>query len=133
MEEIKKDGKLLAVVWRDSDWSDGLAFPTPDDFTLQVGNWQYPEGKKLAAHRHIENVRSVSQTHEMVFVKSGRLKVSVFDSNNDLVTAVDLEAGDYAVMGDCGHGYEILEDKTQVLEAKTGPFVGVEADKVSIE
>ena len=68
----------------------------------------------------------------MVFVKFGSMKVTIFDSNDRIVTVFILNTGDYAVMGDCGHGYEILSDDTQILEAKTGPFVGVEADKQNI-
>ena len=29
-----------------------------------------------------------------------------------------------------GHGYEILEDDTEVIEAKNGPFTDVNTDKV---
>ena len=32
-----------------------------------------------------------------------------------------------------GHGYEILEDNTQIIEAKNGPFIDVETDKRKFE
>ena len=133
MKEISDGDKLLAIVWRDADWTPGLNFPTPADMFVLAGCWQYPAGKVLGAHRHIYNERIVTQTQESVYVKRGRLKVNVFDEDSVLVESVILESGDFAVLGDCGHGYEILEDDTQILEIKNGPFVGVEADKEAIE
>ena len=40
-----------------------------------------------------------------------------------------LNEGDLAVFAYGGHGYEILEDSTQIIETKNGPFVDVETDK----
>ena len=129
MEEIRSGDKLLAIVWRDKDWGPGLHFCTPDDLFIQAGCWQYPSGKELAAHRHKIYQREVLQTQEMVYVKRGRMKVRVFDADKQLVEEPILEAGDFAVLADCGHGYEILEDDTQILEVKNGPFVDVGTDK----
>jgi hypothetical protein len=41
-----------------------------------------------------------------------------------------LKEGELAVFGYGGHGYEILEDDTQIIESKNGPFAGVEQDKI---
>jgi oxalate decarboxylase/phosphoglucose isomerase-like protein (cupin superfamily) len=129
MEEVRKRDKLLAIVWRDADWAPGLDFCTPDELFVQAGTWQYPAGKKLAAHAHKHNERTATLTQEVTYVKRGRMKVSIFDENRELVRELVLEAGDFAVMVAGGHGYEILEDGTQVLEVKNGPFLGVEQDK----
>jgi len=129
MEKIQDNGKLLAIVWRSDDWKSGLNFPTPDDWFIQIGCWQYSNGKRLVDHRHKHYERIVSQTQEMVFVKQGRMRVFVYNSNKSLVGSFILEDGDMAILGDCGHGYEILQDDTQVLEAKTGPFIDVDTDK----
>ena len=37
--------------------------------------------------------------------------------------------GDLAIFAFGGHGYYILEDDTQVIETKNGPFVDVATDK----
>ncbi len=129
MEEIRDGDRLLAIIWRESDWKPGLNFCTPDELFIQAGCWQYPAGKELAAHRHKFHQRDVTQTQEVVYVKRGRLKVSMFDADKRLVKDTILETGDFAVLADCGHGYEILEDDTQVLEVKNGPFVDVATDK----
>lgn len=129
MEKIQYKDRLLAIVWRCDDWVSGLHFPTPDDWFIQVGCWQYSSGKRLADHCHKNYERMVSQTQEMVFVKQGRMRVFIYNKDKSLVENIILEKGDMAIIGDCGHGYEILEEDTQVLEAKTGPFIDVDTDK----
>lgn len=129
MEIIRQDQQILAIIYRGDDWSEGLNFVTPDSLFIQVGTWQYDEGTQLASHIHKEYVRPVTKTHEMAYVRKGRLKVIVYDNNRKQVGEYILEAGDMAILAEGGHGYEILEDDTQVLEAKTGPFVSVDKDK----
>ena len=132
MERIEDAGQLLALVWRDSDWKDGLSFPTPDELFIQVGLWQYPAGKKLKAHRHKHNARTVTRTQEGTYVKSGRMRVTIFGEAGHKVADFVLNAGDFAVMAAGGHAYEILEERTQILEFKNGPFIDVKTDKEDI-
>ena len=50
--------------------------------------------------------------------------------NQDYLDEYELNEGDLAVFVYGGHGYEILEDDTKIIETKNGPFTGVENDKV---
>ena len=77
MQKIEDNGAVLALVWRDSDWVDGLSFPTPDSWFVQVGLWQYPAGKKTRPHKHKHNERLVTRTQEGTFVKRGSMKVRI--------------------------------------------------------
>ena len=129
MEKIEDGGALLALVWRDSDWVDGLTFPTPDDLFVQVGLWQYPAGKKTRPHKHKLYERRVTRTQEGTYVKRGRMRVYILSEGGKPVADFVLNAGDFAVMAAGGHAYEILEEKTQVIEFKNGPFVDVKTDK----
>ena len=65
----------------------------------------------------------------MVYVKKGKMRVLIYDSENSFSGDFILNEGDLAVMLDGGHGYEILENDTQIIESKNGPFLGVENDK----
>lgn len=129
METIKDGNEILAIIYRNDDWAEGLNFITPNHLFLQAGSWYYHKGKKLASHLHKENVRTANRTHELVYVKQGGIKVLLFDNNRKFKKEFVLYQGDLAVLGDGGHGYEILEDHTQVLETKNGPFIDVERDK----
>ena len=129
MKKIEDNGAVLALVWRDSDWVDGLSFPTPDSWFVQVGLWQYPAGKKTRPHKHKHNERRVTRTQEGTFVKRGSMKVRILSETGAPVADFILKAGDFAIMAGGGHAYEILEDGTQILEFKNGPFIDVASDK----
>lgn len=129
MEIIESDGKIIAIIYRSSDWVKGLNFITPRDLFIQVGSWWYNSGTKLASHVHRDINRVVSRTHEMTYVKNGSMKVILYDDDKKVIKEITLYQGDLAVYAFGGHGYEILEDNTQIIEAKNGPFLSVEIDK----
>lgn len=134
MEKIKdKEGNLLCLVYRDEDWVEGLNFITDNSLFIQVGSWWYEGGKKLAKHKHNLVAREANITQEMVYVKSGSMRADIFDQEMNPVTQIVLKSGDLAIMAYGGHGYQILEDDTKIIEAKNGPFVSVEVDKVKYE
>jgi len=129
MQTIKKDGKILSIIYRDKDWKEGLNFITPDDLSVQVGSWWYQKGKVLDSHTHNEFDRVANRTMEMTYVKSGSMKVTLYDENQQYFDEFILHQGDLAVFAFGGHGYEILENDTKIIESKNGPFTDVETDK----
>ncbi len=129
METIKDGNDILAIIYRNDDWVEGLNFITPDDLFIQAGSWYYHKGKKLASHIHKKHTRAANRTHECVYVKQGSLKVLLFNEDKQFKDEFILYKGDLAIMANGGHGYEILEDNTQILETKNGPFVDVDTDK----
>ena len=100
---------------------------------IQVGSWWYQNGKKLANHKHNLVSRDANITQEMVYVKSGSMLATIFDSSMNFIESVILKEGDLAIMAFGGHGYKILEDNTKIIEAKNGPFLSVDLDKVKYE
>jgi len=91
--------------------------------------WGYDKGTRLQAHIHNEIKREVSITQEVIFVKSGKVVAHVFDEEEKLVTTLQLHPGDVLIVLKGGHGYEVIEDNTRVLEIKNGPYPGAEADR----
>ena len=129
MEIIEKGKKILAIIHRESDWRKGLNFLTPSELYIQVGTWWYKKGKILDSHKHNDFERISMRTQEMVYVKQGSMHVSLFDEEKNHLQDFKLKSGDLAIFAHGGHGYEILEDNTQIIESKNGPFVDVETDK----
>jgi len=129
MKTIEHKGQIIAIVYKDSDWIKGLNFITPNDLFIQIGSWWYSKGKKLASHIHKEFPREATRTHEMTYVKSGAMRVLLYDEEMNYLDDFIIREGDLAVFAFGGHGYEILEDNTQIIESKNGPFVNVETDK----
>ena len=85
MRRIENKGQLLAIIYREKDWIEGLNFITPDQLFIQVGSWWYNSGKKLASHKHNNFERKALRTHEMTYVKSGSMRVLLYDENQELL------------------------------------------------
>ena len=126
---IKDEDLTLAVIIKNSDFKEGLNFFSQDNDFVQVGTWHYQTGQILKAHNHLIVERKVNRTQEVLFVKSGKLRADFYSEDDKLIKSEILNQGDLVIVLAGGHGYEILEDDTQVLEVKNGPYLGVEKDK----
>lgn len=129
MKTFLTDGKISCILYRDSDWVPGLNFITPPEMFIQAGSWWYEKGKELQKHVHNDFERATERTQESVYVKKGSMRVDLYTENLDLFDQFVMHEGDLAVFAYGGHGYHILEDDTQVIETKNGPFVDVDTDK----
>lgn len=128
--EIKEGELIIARHIPESDaWGEGLRFFSPADEYEQVGTWGYNQGKTLLAHTHNEVSRTVLWTQEVLYIRKGRIQATIFDTRGIEVAKIEATSGDLLVLLRGGHGYEILEDGTQVLEIKNGPYVGADADR----
>ena len=61
-----------------------------------------------------------------------KLNSRLISQNNELIKRVDLNTGDLMVFFSGGHSYKILENGTQVLEVKNGPYTGLD-DRVPFD
>jgi len=129
MEKITHNGQIISIIYRDSDWVKGLNFITPDELFVQVGSWWYDKGKKLDSHIHKDFDRTASRTQESVYIKRGSMRVDLYTEELEKFKEFVLFKGDLAVFAYGGHGYVILEDDTQIIETKNGPFIDVDTDK----
>lgn len=126
---IESGGVRLATLITVADRQPGLSFFSDDNDYIQVGMWGYDAGKHLQAHIHNIVPREVDRTQEVVCVLAGRLKSTIYDEAEQRVDEVELAAGDVLILLAGGHSYDILEDGTQVLEVKNGPYPGAETDR----
>ena len=128
--EIKEGDIVLARhIPASAAWNEGLSFFSQDAEFIQVGIWGYDRGKELKAHIHNEVKREVLWTQEVLFVRKGKIRANVFDTHEKKVAVLEVNAGDIIILLRGGHGYDILEDGTQVMEVKNGPYVGPELDR----
>ena len=130
--EIRKDGTLYAIVHRADDWKEGLDFVTPPEEAMQVGTFLYESGKQCKPHKHLLNQRSNDYTQECFIVLSGVVAAKIYDDKDEVHYTVILHPGDMIILFRGGHGFDILEDDTRIIECKNGPFISVEKDKVPI-
>ena len=128
--EIREGEHVLARYIPESKaWGNGLKFFSSDADFQQVGTWRYDQKKELLAHSHNKISREVLWTQEVLYVRSGKVRASFFGISDKKVAELDVCAGDILILLCGGHGYEILEDGTEVLEIKNGPYVGADADR----
>jgi hypothetical protein len=132
-EKIVDEGTILAIVIRDSSWEEGLNFVSSEGDFQQVGMWGYNMGKKLNPHIHLTKQRLVLRTQEVLFVKEGAIRADIFTEKEKFLRSVELNKGDVIVLLSGGHGYEILENNTKVLEVKNGPYLGATEDRKTIQ
>src|SRR3989338_6157388 len=118
MEEIKDNKEhTLALLVRSKDWKPGINFVSRDQDYIQAGMWKNNTDQKLYPHKHNEVKREVLITQEVLYIKTGKIRANFFAKDTDeFVVSKDLEAGDMLVCLWGGHGYEILEDGTEVVE-----------------
>ncbi len=128
--EIKEGDVVLARhIPASAAWNEGLSFFSQDNEYIQVGVWGYSAGKELKAHIHNEVTREVLWTQEVIFVRTGKIRANIYDTSETKVAELMVGAGDIIILLRGGHGYDIIEDGTQVLEVKNGPYVGPDLDR----
>lgn len=134
MNEYKDGDVVLARhIPADEAWSAPLKFFSADEDFIQVGAWSYDAGKHLLAHTHNEVPRTFPRTQEALFVWKGSIRAHVYDTRREKIDEFVAREGDVVIMLAGGHGYDVLEDGTRVLEVKNGPYVGAEADRVRLQ
>ncbi len=131
LEEISFLGRKLAVILRAEFKSQGIHFFTPSDFSQQLGYMNRPEGYVIPPHVHNPVAREVQYTKEVIFVKTGRVRVDFYDDNQVYLESRVLNTGDVILLAYGGHGFEMLEP-TEIIEVKQGPYAGDE-DKTRFE
>ncbi len=128
IEQITHNDSLLAIIIPDSFSAPGIHFFTPNEFSQQVAYMRHPAGKEIPAHVHKPVPREVKYTREVLFIKSGKLRVDFYDDAQNYLESRVLAKGDVILLASGGHGFEALEE-LEMIEVKQGPYAG-EEDKI---
>ncbi|MEP6951257.1 MAG: hypothetical protein ABI863_18355 [Ginsengibacter sp.] len=129
VENFIYNEKLLAVIIHADFTKEGIEFFTPGDFSQQLGYMNRPKGYIIDPHVHNLVDRKVTVTQEVLFIKSGKVRVDFFDDDKNYLESRILGKGDVILLAAGGHGFEMIET-SEMIEVKQGPYSGDE-DKVS--
>lgn len=129
-ETISAAGQALAILIRSTDRGNGTEFVTDPSISMQLAAISHPRGQTVAAHHHPIAPRTIAKTCETLIVRSGRIRVDLYDNEQRHWGSRDLGPGDVILLIDGGHGVEVLED-VDMIEVKTGPFTG-DRDKIML-
>lgn len=133
-EIIQLNGEKVAMVFRAGlEVPDGVHFYTTEDAPFQVGMHNRSAGVQLTPHIHrMDHPITVTKIQEMLFLISGKIKVTLYTKDGLPGTSVELETGDSILLASGGHGVEYLED-TKMIEVKQGPYPGTSNAKIYFE
>lgn len=123
IESIYHGDVQLAFILRSSFHGEGVQFFTPDSYSQQLGYMNRRSGYVIAPHVHNPVERVVSYTKEVLFIKSGKLRVDFYTEEQSYLESRVLCEGDIVLLAYGGHGFEIIED-AEIIEVKQGPYAG---------
>ena len=127
IEHILSGKQELAVILRHTFNKEGIEFITPSSYSQQLGYMNRPSGYVIQPHVHNAVPREVQFTKEVLFIKSGKVRVDFYDDDQRYLESRILNKGDVILLAFGGHGFEMLES-SEIIEVKQGPYAG-EADK----
>ena len=131
VEPINHNGQMLALILRAEFRAEGIRFFTPDEFSQQLGYMNRPKGYVIPPHVHNAAARQVHFTKEVLFIKSGSVRVDFYSDERKYLESRVLKTGDVILLAFGGHGFEMLE-ASEMIEVKQGPYAG-DADKTRFE
>ena len=122
IEKIIHEGKIIAIILYKNYHYEGISFLTEKEDPLQLGYMSHSKGHEIKPHIHKKLKRNTVGTHEALFIKSGRIKVDFYSYDRAYLKSKTLSGGDVVLLGECGHGFTILEDAS-IVEVKNGPYL----------
>jgi hypothetical protein len=131
IEHIKHMDQTIGIIIRSNYHSEGIEFFTPDMFSQQLGYMNRPAGYTIEPHVHNPVKRDVMWTQEVLFIKSGKVRVDFFTDGRHYLESRVVRTGDVLLLSAGGHGFEMLE-ASEMIEVKQGPYCG-EKDKTRFE
>jgi mannose-6-phosphate isomerase-like protein (cupin superfamily) len=129
IEQIIDRNQLLALIVSQTFDKPGTHFFTPNELSQQLAYMRHPVGKVIQPHIHKPVLREVQYTQEVLFIKKGKLRVDLYDNDQQYIASRILGAGDVILLAAGGHGFEVIEE-VEMIEVKQGPYIG-DRDKTS--
>lgn len=123
MEKIYHLNKLLSIIIRSNFTAEGIEFFTPGNFSQQLGYMNREKNYLIEPHVHNSVLREVFLTQEVLFIRSGKVRIDFYTDDKKYINSTIVEKGDVVLLADGGHGFKMLE-KSEIIEVKQGPYCG---------
>jgi hypothetical protein len=118
---IEQDKKILAIIIKANFKSEGIKFFTPNNFSQQLGYMKREKNYLIRPHLHNSVTREVKYTKEVLFIKSGKVRVDFYNEKKKYFESRILEKGDVILLAYGGHGFKMIEP-SEIIEVKQGPY-----------
>lgn len=123
IENLTHNGTHLAIIIRRDHQQDGIEFFTKDTDPLQIGYMSRKKDYVIQPHVHNPVERTITHTHEVLYIKSGVVRIDFYTSEKQYIRSTKVYEGDVVLLTDGGHGFKMLEN-AEIIEVKQGPYVG---------
>lgn len=124
-EVITDKEEVLALVFRYANRPEGLWFPTPSHYPLQVG-WHAQKKKRfvpLHSHQSVDQRVHTDHAQEFLYVEKGAVTLTITNTTQKPIRTVLLKKGDSILI--IGGAHEVtIGPRTNILEVKQGPYLG---------
>ena len=123
MQKIVYKKKILAIILNEKKYSQkkGIKFVTPNFFTLQLGFMNHSKNHIIKPHTHRNFLRKINKTAEVLFVKSGVLRIDFYATKTKYLFSKLLKKNNIAILIQGSHGFKVIK-KCNLIEIKQGPF-----------
>src|SRR3989339_2254322 len=98
IESIEHNVLTLAVLLRASYKTEGIKFFTPDEFSQQLAYMSRPQGHVIQPHVHNPVLREVQFTKEVLFIRSGKVRIDFYDDEKSYLESRILNQGDVILL-----------------------------------
>lgn len=103
IEKIEHRGLLFAIIVRKDFHKEGISFVTDGAALLEMGYMSHPAGYLVIPHTHPPFQRQTRGTQEVIFLKSGRMRVDFYSDVKVRLDSRELVGGDWIVLLAGGH------------------------------
>ena len=79
-------------------------------------------GRKATTKSRMWLFIGAHHTKEVLFIRKGKLRVDLYNDQQEYLESKILEDGDVILLANGGHGFEVLED-VAMFEVKQGPYI----------
>jgi hypothetical protein len=128
IEKIIYKNKILAIILYANYRKKGINFFTPKSFSQQLGYMNRPKGYKIKPHLHKKISRKIEYTNEVLFIKSGIVRVDFYNNSKKYLKSKILKKNDVILLITGAHGFEMIR-KSEIIEVKQGPYLEENYDK----
>jgi len=122
IERIIHNETVIAIIIFKNYKQDGIKFFSSQEDSLQLGYMARPKGYQISPHIHKPVHRNTTGTQEVLFIKSGVIRVNFYSFDKVYLKSRELNEGDIILLAGAGHSFEFLEDG-EIVEVKNGPFI----------
>ena len=123
MEKVIYKKKILAIILNEKKYikKKGIKFVTPNFFTLQLGFMNHSTGHIIKPHTHRNFLRNIKKTAEVLFIKSGVLRIDFYATKTKYLYSKILKKNNIIILIQGSHGFKVIK-KCSLVEIKQGPF-----------